>query len=448
MNIPSRLFPQNRLNKVLAILIVLITGQALSGSPVSFAQVPIGFERERGRSMLRTIKEDLKKNYYDPNYHGMDIESRFKTADAKIKEATSIGQIFGVIAEVLIELNDSHTFFLPPGRASQTEYGWQIQAVGDKCYVVAVKPGSDAEAKGLKPGDEVLAVDGVDLSRQNVWVFRYLYQTLRPRPGVRLIIKKGGQEQQIDVLAKVREGKRVLNLEGPDIWDVVRQAETEGRLHRHRNVEMGDDLFIWKMPEFDIPADKVDSMVDKFRKRKAVIIDLRGNPGGLEEMLTRLVSNIIDHDVKIGDLKGRKETKPLIAKSRGDDVFKGKLAVLIDSNSGSAAELFARIMQLEKRGLVIGDRSAGAVMRARNYPHDLGMDVIVSYGVSITESDVIMSDGKSLEHVGVVPDKLMLPEVNDLALGNDPVLAYAASEMGVKLSAAQAGKLFPIEWRK
>ena len=45
--------------------------------------------------MLGDIKADLKKNYYDPSFHGVDIEARFKEADEKIKNATSLGQIFG-----------------------------------------------------------------------------------------------------------------------------------------------------------------------------------------------------------------------------------------------------------------------------------------------------------------------------------------------------------------
>ena len=399
--------------------------------------------------MLGVIKDDLKKNYYDPNFHGIDLDSRFKTADEKIKQAQSLGQIFGIIAQVLVELDDSHTFFLPPGRASKTEYGWQMQMIGDKCYVSAVKPGSDAAAKGLKEGDEIYSIDGWAPIRENIWKIQYMYRTLRPQPGMRLvIIKPDGKEQKLDVLAKVHQEKRVLDLTGNDIWTLVRESENEDRLHRHRYVELSEDLFVWKMPEFDLLRDKVDDFVGKFRKKKGLILDLRGNHGGYEETLLRLLGNFIDHDVKLGDLKRRKESKALLAKTRGEDIFSGKLIVLIDSESGSAAELFARVVQLEKRGTVIGDRSAGAVMRAKQFPHELGVDIIVPYGISITDADIIMSDGKSLEHIGVIPDEIKLPTAADLATQRDPVLAYAASLLGVTITPEKAGALFPIEWRK
>ncbi len=410
---------------------------------------PSGYERARGRSMLNVIKSDLKKNYYDPNFHGMDVDARFKEAEEKIKQATSLGQIFGIIAQALVELEDSHTFFLPPERSYTTEYGWQMQMIGDKSFVVAVKPGSDAEAKGLKEGDEVYTIDGVGPTRENMWKIQYTYNALRPKPGMRLqVIKPDGQEQQLDVMAKVRQGKRVMDLTGSDIFDLIRQEENESRLHRHRYIEMGDELFIWKMPAFDLDDAKVDDMVGKFRKRKAAILDLRGNGGGYEATLLRLLGNMFDRDVNVGDLKRRKETKPITAKSRGVSIFAGKLVVLIDNRSGSAAELFSRVVQLEKRGTVIGDVSAGAVMRSKQHGHELGMDTVIFYGVSITDADIVMTDGKSLERIGVVPDEIKLPAAADLAAKRDPVLAYAASLVGVTITPEKAGSLFPVEWRK
>lgn len=429
-----------------------VTLLLIAGPQFTFhGQKPVSsVDQDRGRVMLRTIKDDLKSNYYDPAYHGMDLEARFKIADAKIKEATSLGQIFGIIAQTLVELKDSHTFFLPPGRTFTVDYGWQMQMIGEKCFVVAVKPGSDAEAKGLRVGDEIYSIDGVGPIRENLWIIHYTYRILRPKPGVRLIvIRQDGKTYQLDVLAKMKQLKLVMDLTTmADVASLIRESQNEDRLHRHRYLEMDGDVFIWKMPQFDMPRDQVDGFVNKFRRSKGLVLDLRGNQGGYEETMLRLLGNVFDHDVNIGNLKTRKEEKPLIAKTRGKEIFTGKLVVLIDSESGSAAELFARVVQLEKSGTVIGDRSAGAVMRSRQYSHQLGLEVIVPYGVSITNADIVMTDGKSLEHVGVAPDELKLPTAADLAAKRDGVLAYALSLLGTKITPEAAGLMFPLEWNK
>ena len=111
--------------------------------------------------------------------------------------------------------------------------------------------------------------------------------------------------------------------------------------------------------------------------------------------------------MKVGDVKRRKEENPCSPKT-GDSFYRGKVIVLVDSKSGSAAELFARTMQIEKRGLVLGDRSAGAVTIQTSRPYARRSSVVV-FGASITDADIIMTDGKSLEHVGVVPDEILLP---------------------------------------
>ena len=103
-------------------------------------------------------------------------------------------------------------------------------------------------------------------------------------------------------------------------------------------------------------------------------------------------------------------------------------------------------MQLEKRGTVMGDHSSGSVMESREYSAQTGTETAIFYGASITESNLIMTDGKSLEHVGVTPDEIVLPNADDMVSGRDPLLAHAAQTLGVKLSPEDAGKAFLYEW--
>lgn len=439
----------------LPVLLLLIALLGSSVWPIRAQQKLSSFDRERGRQMLRAIKDDIKKSYYDPNFHGIDLDTHFAKTDEKIKQATSLGQMFGIIAQALIDFNDSHLYFLPPGRVNRYDYGWSMSMIGDKPFITAVKPGSDAEKKGLQAGDEVYSIDGFEPTRENSWKMLYSYFVLRPKPGVRMVvIKPDGTEKELDVLTKITEGKKELDLSGAgtgqDLVNFIREGEDAERDRRggSRMVSIGDELMIWKMDAFQYAESEIDSAFSKLRNYKSLVLDLRGNGGGAEITMLRMMGNVFDRDIKLGEIKRRKESKPLIAKTRGaNNIFKGDIVVLVDSRSGSASELFARVIQIEKRGKVVGDRSAGAVMRSRVHGHESGVEIVVFYGVSVTDADVIMSDGSSLEHVGVQPDHLKLPTGADLAAGRDPVLAFAASLVGVNLDPEKAGAIFPAKWK-
>jgi C-terminal processing protease CtpA/Prc len=404
-------------------------------------------DRNRGLAMLQLMKDYLKEHYYDQKFHGMDLDVRFKAAEEKIREAANIGQVLGIVAQTLAELNDSHTFFVPPPRPVDVDYGWKMQIIGETPYVVMVKKDSDAEKQGLKPGDEVLSVDGFRPTRQSLWKMEYNYNVLRPQPGKRIVVRTPeGQQRELALKAKVEKKPKQVNLTQ---WfnELYEEQEDEKKLARYAELKDGD-IFIWKLREFGLTESRVDETMKKARQHKALILDLRGNGGGYEETLKRMVGYFFDRDVTVGEIKRRKENKPLRARTRGDKVFKGQLVVLVDSESGSAAEVFARLIQLEKRGAIIGDRTAGAVMRAVFRPGllgDMSSGNMIPYGASITDADIIMSDNKSLEHVGVIPDEVALPVAADLVARRDPVLAKAAALLGGKLSAEEAGALFPAD---
>ena len=86
-------------------------------------------------------------------------------------------------------------------------------------------------------------------------------------------------------------------------------------------------------------------------------------------------------------------------------------------------------------------------MEARPYSESLGADTKIFYGFNITDADLIMADGKSLEHTGVTPDEIVLPTAKDLAAGRDPAMARAAELAGLPMDPVAAGKLFPFEWQ-
>jgi C-terminal processing protease CtpA/Prc len=403
----------------------------------------------RARQMLRDAHDNVKKYYYDPKFHGLDWDARYKEYDQKMLAATSNGQCFGIIAAFLDGLNDSHVFFNPPRRPARVDYGFRIMTFGDKAFISRVRPGTDAEKK-VHPGDQVVSWNGFSVDRETLKKLTYLYETLALRSTSNLVLRDpSGTERATSVSAVVVQRKQTMDVshgnDSMDWWQLYREDALIDHTLRQQYREL-DDVMIWKMPEFDMTDGEVDHMFNIANNHKTLILDLRENPGGYIVTLERVVGNLFDHDVKIADRVARKEQKPQIGKARRNTTFTGKLFILVDSRSASAAELLARVVQLEKRGIVLGDRSSGSVMEARGYTSTQGTDVILMYQFSVTDADLIMADGKSLEHTGVAPDEIIIPTSEDLAAGKDPVLARAAELAGLKMDSAVAGKLFPYEW--
>ena len=407
-------------------------------------------QRDQALQMLKDVYDKVEKDYYDPAFHGINLDARYKDAQQKIRSAQSLSEAFGDIAWMLDGLNDSHTFFDPPPRPYVVRDGWEAKFVGDACMITAVKDGSDAAGKGLKPGDQILAIEGYRPTRDTWWKLNYAFHDLSPRSGVKLVVvSPGGQPRELTVMSIVRNLPKNLDFtSGADIWDVIRQSEDEDQRMIVRTVEV-NNVLVWKLPIFLLSDDQIDAFLRKTNSYKAVIVDLRGNPGGAEENLSRLLGGFIAHDVKVGDRVERKTSKPFVAKSRGERAYSGKLIVLVDSGSASSSELFARVVQLEKRGTVIGDRSEGAVMEARHFPfsQDKAFGQFLPYAMSLTVADLKMADGNSLEHRGVVPDQIILPSPEELAAGADPQLAVALQAAGVNMSSSAAGQLFPMRWQ-
>jgi C-terminal processing protease CtpA/Prc len=334
-------------------------------------------------------------------------------------------------------------------RSYRLDYGFRMQLFGDKAFITRIRPGTDAESK-VHPGDEVVAYNTYSVNRTDFQDLSYIYNSLMPQNWTQLDLRDpDGNVRRVMVESKTRQGKSLLDIslsrDALDLYQLIREEENQEHIIRQQQYVLGD-VVIWKMPEFFLTDEEVDHLFDAVRKHRTLILDLRGNPGGAVVTLDRMLGNVFDRDVKMADRTGRKEQKPEIAKTAGGRAFTGQIIVLVDSLSASAAELFARMMQLEHRGIVLGDRSSGSVMEARGYSYHQGMDTQIFYAFSVTEADLIMKDGRSIEHVGVTPDETVLPAAQDLAAGRDPVLARAAEIAGLKLDPAEAGKLFPFEW--
>lgn len=408
--------------------------------------------RGRGLDILKEIKEIVEERYYDPAFRGIDLEKNYKAAREEIKKAERNGHVYAIIAQFLLDFNDSHLFFIPPDRVQSVDYGFRLKMIGSNCYINTVKKGSDAEKQGVKVGDLVYSLETFEPTRESLWKLQYFYYNLSPQPTIRLVIQNPDKTlRQANIQATIKTPKE-RQKEFKERVKKEEENKDKGRSAFYQCKKADADLTVCALKTFVTPEKEIDKMMSEVGESKAMILDLRNNGGGYIKTMKHLIGYFFDKDIKVGTEKMRRTSKEEIASSRGDKVFKGKLTVLIDSSSGSASEVFSRVIQLEKRGTVVGDRSAGAVMAslrgtslyARQTASFNAMK-LTPYGISVTVADLIMNDGKSLEIIGVMPDVVTLPAGEDLFKKRDVALSRAAELLGFKIEPEIAGKFFSDE---
>jgi len=438
------------------ILVAVLVCAAFATPPSKAQQQQAAMDsgtRSELSDMLRCAYEEVNKHYYDPKLQGIDWDARYKQYQGRIANAPNLGEGYRIVAAFLSGLKDSHTYFYPPDRA-RYDSGYRYALVGNDAFITHVRPKTDADADAkLHIGDKILGMNGFKVDRADYHDVEYYFNILSPQMSMKFDLQSpSGERRQVVVAATAMPTKRVVDLpKRQDYYDWMRWEQNWNGGTRSQIIVQGD-VAIWELQQFlpvggQLEIDEIEKAIGIARKHKALILDLRGNGGGDEEMLRLMVGSLFDREIKIGDRVGRteKDSKPLKALRHGQP-FDGKLIILVDSESASCSELLARIVQLEHRGTVIGDNSMGAVMPARYYPESMGAETKIFFGVQVTSANLVMSDGKSLEKIGVTPDELLLPTAADLAAGRDPVLAHAVELVGGNLDAEAAGKLFPYEW--
>ena len=420
-------------------------------SAISPAEQPAGMsdhDRRTAYQMLDGVHRAIESNYFDTTFKGHDLNDLANVAKDRIGKANTVAEALAAIAQFELELNDLHTTFHPPWLSVASDYGWQMGIVGNECYVIAIDPKSDAARQGVLVGDQVKTVNGFVPTRANLWRLEYLFNALHPLPGLHAdLVSPTGETRTLDLAAKVHPMRSVLDISsgssGMD-WSRIERANEKFWMRLEPvTVRSMSDVLLMRMPSFLLTAAEVRRRFQDLQGRAALVLDLRGNGGGAVEALNELLSELYADDVTLGTRVRRSGKTPWVVKGSGKNAYNGRVMVLVDAQSASASELFARVMQLTDRGTVIGDTTSGAVMESNELPLEAtsGENVVV-YGTSVTVSDIEMSDHGRLEKTGVTPDFVVLPSAEDMHAGRDPALAQALKFVGHPMEATAAGKLY------
>ena len=227
-------------------------------------------------------------------------------------------------------------------------------------YVLTAKKASPAEQAGLRFGDRIIAVDGKDVSGLDSTSVRDL---VRGADGtfISLMIERWGVKERIVVTAR---RSKVPEQSVPAAFIV---ADGVGY------IAMTEGFSYTTVSEFD----------DAFRKLRSrgiasLILDLRGNGGGLMNQAIRLAEKFLPEGRVIVSQHGRRPSDEQVWVSANKHPETLSLVLLVDENSASATEIFAAAMQDNDRATIVGERTFGKGLVQDVIPLENGSGLVLT----------------------------------------------------------------------
>ena len=424
-----------------AILAVLILGQAssMATSGTSHRLSPKDYEQ-----IFEKVWKDVDVHYYDPEFGGVKWQEVHQRYLPLVKAAKDDKDFYSIVDRMTAELHDAHTRFSSPEQWENRKkhqgvsVGFRAGYVEDKVVVLDVFPDSNAAHAGIQPGMIVTGLDGQPIAE------RLAEATPKVLPSSTERVTK------LRILSNVFAG----SLETPFAASFERANGSSFEVKFARQIlsteprvtatKLSSGFGYIRFDEFHPSLVKnFKAAVENLRATPGLILDLRGNRGGVGATLEAMARLFFDSktlferrmsrkQVTASERDGRrtKETQVFVGKS-GGQVYSGPLVILVSEYSASAAEVFAAGMQDSGRAKLVGSPSCGCVLGIRH-------DRVMKGGGVLEISEVLWFSPKDrkLEGEGVIPDKLAVPTIASLRERRDLVLE-AGEKMLQELVTAQ-----------
>jgi carboxyl-terminal processing protease len=345
----------------------------------------------------------IEKHYYDPAWNGQDWPA-LRAAARPAALATTTEQDFYTALDNLVEqLDDRHTSVTSPTARARLEanrigqssvgYGIGMTRRGSRFFVTRVRPDGPGAEAGVKVGWGLVSLNGTDA-----------FRTIQPREGqadLFVFEDENGEQQSISIVPRILEARP-----------------------RQQATLRDDGVLVLRFDAFDtLSLDWLKARMDEAfaAPPRAIILDIRDNGGGLAAVLGDVVALFFEGRNDFMLMEGR-FIDTMMVNAPAARVWSGPVAVLVGPGSGSASELLAAMMQERSRGPVVGQPSAGAVIASRPINLPDGGELDLSLRVVLTGTN-----RKLLEGVGVTPDIVVEPSLQDLRSGRDPALDAAVT---------------------
>jgi carboxyl-terminal processing protease len=387
---------------------------------------------------FEVVWRTVRDRHPDPKLNGLNWQAIHDSTRPAIEKAQSMAEVRRILTSMLDKLAASHYAIIPGdlykaidnptdklATPDDATPGIVPVIIGDKAVVGSVEPDSPAAQAGIRPGMVLDAINGSKLD-SSLRLLDDSKDSESQRIVEQSVSKKlNGPADQSVSLDVIDEQGKARHLE-------FQRAAPKGTLVHFGNLPetrlyfdsraLSDGAGYIRFNEFLDPASimpKFEAAVKRFSKAPGIIIDLRGNPGGIGIMAMGIAGFFIDKDgQKLGEMKMRDATLKFVIFPR-PQTYAGPLAILVDEGSASTSEILAGGLQDLKRARVFGVRTAGAAL-----PSDI-IRLPNGDGFQYAQASYTSESGTVLEGNGVMPDVEVRQTREALAAGRDLVLEAA-----------------------
>ena len=415
---------------------------ARQGTPVSRAGA---LDTTIELASFDTAWRRVRDLYYDSTMHGLDWNRVRDQYRPRVVAAHSRDEVRAAIGDMFATLGDSHFGVIPAEQLSSNEsgadysadVGIEVRFIGNDLVITSVDSSGPAAKAGVHAGWIIDEIDTVRVAskvplmhaapdakrhrRDALRVLLGMIHRLEGAPGstAHLVMRDGrNKRQERNIVRRPAPGTVVKFGDLPAMF-----ADLEYERNGPQTACVGVIRFNVWMP---VIAQRVDSAMNALRMCRAIVLDLRGNVGGVAAMITGITGHFTDKELLLGVMRTRTNELRYVANPRrvvsGGVVYEpyaGPLALVVDALSASTTEIFASALQSHGRARVFGDTTAGQALPATLFKLPNG-DAMMYVLADLTDPT-----GRRLEGQGVVPNEERPAKRASLLAGRDEALAAA-----------------------